>query len=234
MAKFLNTSATTYYLEELIKKCTGNLFLVSPFVKVAPRLRDLIVERAASGVDVRLVYGKTSLSAAEVDWLRGVDSIKTSYCENLHAKCYLTEAGGVITSLNLYEFSQVNNYEMGVYFSRRSDPEIFENAFEEIKRILRVSHAVDLTGDDEEGDLVLAEAVYEKLTTSKLAKQVGVSTESISKSLVESGYLELREGRQFITEAGKAAGGEFKFSKRFGPYFLWPPSVGEQLKNDAR
>ena len=25
-----------------------------------------------------------------------------------------------------------------------------------------------------------------------------------------------------LTDKGKAAGGEFRFSKKFGPYFLWP------------
>lgn len=234
MAKFLNTSATTYYLEELIKKCSKNLFLISPFIKVAPRLRDLIVERAVSGVDVRLVYGKKELSASEADWLCGVDSIKTSYCENLHAKCYLTESGGVITSLNLYEFSQVNNYEMGVYFSRKSDPEIFESAVEEIKRILRVSQAMNLAGDEASEEVVEAEIVYDKLTTSKLAQQMGVATDLLLKSLLAGGYLELREGKQFITDAGRAAGGEFKFSKRFGPYFIWPPGLADRLSGESK
>ena len=28
-----------------------------------------------------------------------------------------------------------------------------------------------------------------------------------------------------VTDAGKAVGGEFRMSQRFGPYFLWPDSV---------
>lgn len=32
MAKFLNTSGTTYHLEELIKKATDRLVLISPYL----------------------------------------------------------------------------------------------------------------------------------------------------------------------------------------------------------
>ncbi|WP_281383375.1 hypothetical protein [Pseudoxanthomonas broegbernensis] len=36
-----------------------------------------------------------------------------------------------------------------------------------------------------------------------------------------SGHLELRDGNYCLTDAGKQAGGEFRMSQRFGPYFLW-------------
>jgi len=31
--------------------------------------------------------------------------------------------------------------------------------------------------------------------------------------------------RMTDTESGKAVGGEFRMSKKFGPYFLWPSSL---------
>ncbi len=51
--------------------------------------------------------------------------------QNLHAKCYLNEKAAIITSMNLYDFSQVNNNEMGVYtklehVSLKSHPELNE------------------------------------------------------------------------------------------------------------
>ena len=39
MAKFLNTSATNYYLEELIKNTTERLIIISPFLKFNNRIR---------------------------------------------------------------------------------------------------------------------------------------------------------------------------------------------------
>ena len=43
--------------------------------------------------------------------------------------------------------------------------------------------------------------------------------------LVKAGLLELRESKPYITTRGKEAGGEFRMSPKFGPYFLWPDSL---------
>ncbi len=42
---------------------------------------------------------------------------------------------------------------------------------------------------------------------------------------MSAGHLELKDGKHYLTEAGKAAGGEFRMSPRFGPYFLWPETL---------
>ena len=61
-------------------------------------------------------------------WLEGLTQIKTSFRRNLHAKCYLNENEALLTSMNLYEFSEKNNDEMGVLVSeerRRPLPKDF-------------------------------------------------------------------------------------------------------------
>ena len=66
---------------------------------------------------------------------------------------------------------------------------------------------------------------YDKLTSSKIAKALGMKTTELTDRLVAKGLLE-RDGDQFkLTGAGKSAGGEFRFSKRYGRYFLWPKSM---------
>ena len=62
----------------------------------------------------------------------------------------------------------------------------------------------------------------DKLTTSKLAQKLGMKTAELLERFVTNGYLELREGKHYITAKGKEAGGEFRKSPRFGAYFLWP------------
>ena len=64
-----------------------------------------------------------------------------------------------------------------------------------------------------------------KLTTSKLAKALGVKTAELNERLIACGLLELRDEKTYITGAGKAAGGEFRMSPKFGPYFLWPADL---------
>ncbi len=101
MAKFLNTSATNYYLEELIKSASDRLLLISPFLKLNDRIKELLEDKNRLKIDVRIVYGKSELQPNEISWLNELSFIRTSFCKNLHAKCYINENSCIITSLNL-------------------------------------------------------------------------------------------------------------------------------------
>lgn len=227
MAKFLNTSATNYHLEELIKAARDRLILISPFLKLNDRIKELLADKDRLKIDVRIVYGKSELAPAEIEWLKGLTYVRTSFCKNLHAKCYLSEDACIVTSLNLYEFSMVNNNEMGVLISRATDIDLYRDAYEEAQRIIRISEEVRISLERiERGDEGLATptsptAEYEKLTTAKLAAKLGISTKEFQDKLVESGYLELRDGRHYLTSEGKSAGGVWRPGSG-GGYMLWP------------
>jgi len=224
MAKFLNTSATNYFLEELIKEARDRLILISPFLKLNDRIKELLSDKNRLKIDVRIVYGKSELQPAEMAWLQELTYIRTSYCKNLHAKCYMNEQLCIITSLNLYEFSQVNNNEMGVLIRRLDDVELYREAYEEAQRIIRVSEEVRISLERVAQDAdskVEDEEQTTKLTTSKLASKLGCKTNELLDRLVAGGCLELKDGKHFLTAKGKELGGEFRGSK-FGPYFLWP------------
>lgn len=236
MAKFLNTSATNYFLEELIKTAKDRLILISPFLKLNDRMKELLADKDRLKIDVRIVYGKSELQPEEINWLKELSYVRTSFCKNLHAKCYLNEELAIITSLNLYEFSQVNNNEMGVLIRRSDDAELYKDTYEEAQRIIRISDEVRITLErvstearadgDAKADSEEAADKAEKLTTSKLAQKIGIRTADLLDRLVTGGLLELRDGKHYITAKGKEAGGEFRMSPKFGPYFLWPENVG--------
>src|SRR6185312_17249592 len=226
MPKFLNTSATNYFLEELIKGAKDRLILVSPFLKLNDRIKELLADKNRLKIDVRIVYGKSELQPDEIRWLNDLSYIRTSFCKNLHAKCYLNEEICIVTSLNLYEFSQVNNNEMGVLIRRSEDAQLYHDAYEESQRIIRISEEVRISlarieqDSEDNGD---TETPGAKLTSSKLAKALGVkSTNALIEQLVGAGYLEAKDGKHYLTAKGKQAGGEFRMSPKFGPYFLWP------------
>ena len=44
MPRFLNTSATNYFLEELIKNARDRLILISPYLKLNARIKELLEE----------------------------------------------------------------------------------------------------------------------------------------------------------------------------------------------
>jgi len=225
MAKFLNTSATNYFLEELIKDAKDRLILISPFLKLNDRMKELLADKNRLKIDVRIVYGKSELQPEEINWLKELTYIRTSFCKNLHAKCYLNEELCIITSLNLYEFSQVNNNEMGVLIRRADDTDLYKDAYEEAQRIIRISDEVrislELVANESEVKSD-AEESPGKLTSSKLAQRLGLKTNEFIEKLVTTGHLETREGKPYLTTKGKEVGGEFRMSQKFGPYFLWP------------
>lgn len=230
MAKFLNTSATNYFLEELIKDAKDRLILISPFLKLNDRMKELLADKNRLKIDVRIVYGKSELQPEEINWLKELTYIRTSFCKNLHAKCYLNEELCIITSLNLYEFSQVNNNEMGVLIRRSDDAELYKDAYEEAQRIIRISDEVRISLErvaNEGENKPQAEESFDKLTSSKLAQKLGMKTNDFVEKLVVSGYLEARDDKHYLTAKGKEAGGEFRMSPKFGTYFLWP--VGFKL-----
>jgi phosphatidylserine/phosphatidylglycerophosphate/cardiolipin synthase-like enzyme len=225
MAKFLNTSATNYFLEELIKNAKDRLILISPFLKLNDRMKELLADKNRLKIDVRIVYGKSELQSEEINWLKELTYIRTSFCKNLHAKCYLNEELCIITSLNLYEFSQINNNEMGVLILRADDAELYKDAYEEAQRIIRISEEVRISLERvivEPEDKSEAGGKLDKLTSSKLAQKLGIKTHEFMDKLVTSGLFELKDGKHYLTAKGKEAGGEFRMSPKYGSYFLWP------------
>ena len=232
MAKFLNTSATNYFLEELIKGASDRLILISPFLKLNDRMKELLADKNRLKIDVRIVYGKSELQPQEIEWLRGLTYIRTSFCRNLHAKCYMNEELCIITSLNLYEFSQVNNNEMGILIQRSDDSQLYKDAYEEAQRIIRISDEVRISLErvtsepaangsptDSSDD---ADSANDKLPSGKLAQKFGMKTADLLNRATEHGYLVLNGNKHVLTPKGGTAGVEFVAKGRFGPYFLWP------------
>jgi phosphatidylserine/phosphatidylglycerophosphate/cardiolipin synthase-like enzyme len=232
MAKFLSTTGTNYHLEELIKSASDRLILISPFLKLNDRMKELLADKNRLKIDVRIVYGKSELQPLEIEWLRGLTYIRTSFCKNLHAKCYMNEEMCIITSLNLYEFSQVNNNEMGILIQRGEDSQLYKDAYEEAQRIIRISDEVRIslervssepeasTAEADKG--TDAEAAGDKLTSSKIAAKLGMKTTQFMDRATEQGFLALDGDKHVMTAKGEKAGVEFVAKSRFGPYFLWP------------
>lgn len=237
MAKFLNTSAITYYLEELIKNASERLVLVSPYLKLNNRIKELLEDKNRLKIDVRIVYGKSELSPNEAGWLKQLEFVRTSFCENLHAKCYLSEKGCIISSLNLYEFSQVNNNEMGVYLDRETDADIYRDTYEEVQRLIRISDevriAVDKVNTVEKVEKDEARGANERspagaatgmLTVPNLAKKLGIKRADLDAALLSAGYITVDGKEEVLTAKGHNTGAK-PMKGRFGNYILWPDSL---------
>ena len=145
MAKFLNTTGISYHLEELVKGTKEKLILISPYLRFTDRVKEHISNLNIQKKDIRIIYRENKLQLEENNWLESQIGVRTSICKNLHAKCYLNENEVIITSMNLYEFSQQNNNEMGIHFTKVNDPELYNDAFAEAQRLLTISEEIRVT-----------------------------------------------------------------------------------------
>lgn len=142
MAKFLDTTGVSYHLQQLINKANEKLVIISPYLKINERIKQSLEDKNRMKIDIRIVYGKNELHPDENNWLKSMTSIRSSFCKDLHAKCYLNENEAILTSMNLYEFSQVNNNEMGIHVEKVTDPELYKDIYEEAQRLIRISDEI--------------------------------------------------------------------------------------------
>jgi hypothetical protein len=232
MAKFLNTSAANYYLEEIIRLARDRLVLITPVLKLNDHVRELLEDKNQRKVEVHVAYEKNELLPEEITWLRGLSFVRTSFCRNLHAKCYLNEQFCIVSSLNLHELSSAKSNEIGVLVSKGDDGELFQSLSDEADRIIRISEEVRLSfekvrrlSEENAPDGAEDQESLGKLSTSRLAKKLGLKTQELTNHLVHLGAIEISEGRKQITPLGRRLGGELRVSARFGPYFLWPEAL---------
>lgn len=120
MNKFVQGSELNFALERLIKNANETLLLISPYIKLHSRIRDqLKLKKNFPELKISIVYGKSEKGAnriceEDLKLFRELPNIEICYEKNLHAKYYANENEGLITSMNLYDFSQNNNIEVGV------------------------------------------------------------------------------------------------------------------------
>ena len=150
MAEFLTTKGISYRLEEIIKNANELLVLISPYLDTDKRIKEFLADKDRANkdrakVEIHVIYGKTEPKPGEKDWLVSQASINLHYRENLHAKCYLNEHEALLTSMNLYEFSAVNNDEMGIIVSREKDPELYKKIRKESMWLIRTSEDIRVT-----------------------------------------------------------------------------------------
>ena len=124
MTEFLTRHGIVHHLHKIIANAEQELVLISPYIKADETTKELLKETKRS-TKIHVVYGKEKLRSEEESFLKDL-SINTTFRKNLHAKCYLNENEALLTSMNLYEFSQENNDEMGILVSKEQDPDLYE------------------------------------------------------------------------------------------------------------
>jgi phosphatidylserine/phosphatidylglycerophosphate/cardiolipin synthase-like enzyme len=116
MAELLpSTAAITSEIEKLINESNGEkLILITPYLRIARQFKDQIKDQINFKTNISVVVrADESHDPADINFLQEL-KINLYTHENLHAKCYVNHKTAIITSMNLYEYSQLNNTEMGI------------------------------------------------------------------------------------------------------------------------
>ena len=140
MSKFLTTAGVSHRLEEIIKNANERLILISTYFNVNNRVKELLEHKDRENINIRVVCRESKLAKSEKNWFDSLASVQTVFRKNVHAKCYLNENEALLTSMNLYEYSQVNNDEMGILVSRAENSDLYDSISKEADRLVELSN----------------------------------------------------------------------------------------------
>jgi hypothetical protein len=144
MAEFLTTNKSLSAIEDIITQAKRELVLISPYVQIPDKLSRKLKDATIRGVEITLVYGKKrELNSDVKEQLAELGNITVLYRDTLHAKCFFNEEQMVITSMNLYDFSEKND-EMGILLSISEDESLFRKAHDEAYSIVRSADKVKI------------------------------------------------------------------------------------------
>ena len=121
MATFLYDDDLNAEIGRVFREADQQLIIISPFIKLHSRLKDELKAKVnPHKVEITIVFGKNekrlekSLGPEEFSFLKELPNITIKYNERLHAKYYANERAAILSSMNLYDFSQNNNIEFGI------------------------------------------------------------------------------------------------------------------------
>lgn len=194
MAEFLTGEKLANEVYDIIFNASKRLLIVSPYIRLDDYFKNKVFtkHKTNSSLHIIVVFGKNeknptkSFRKEDFDYFRDFPNISVVYVPNLHAKYYANEKKGMVTSINLYDFSFKNNIEYGVLSQTKliGGTGIDRSAWDKTMSIIGGNNAIyirrpkfkkklwglskDYIGSDVELDLM------DELLNGKLSKKVNV------------------------------------------------------------
>ena len=242
MAEFITTAGISYRLEQLIKNTKDKLILVSPYLQFNRRVKINIEHLVLHKKDIRIIYRHNKLKIEESSWLEKQTGLRASFCKSLHAKCYLNETEAIVTSMNLYEYSQENNDEMGIYLTKENDAKLYSDIYQEVDRLLQISEEIRVSVKkvdkklNEKAEKTFSNIISQKIntssklvTTKQLSDLTGLSSRKINNWFSDNKLMYKKEGDWITTKKGQEIGGIEK-EGQWGKFIIWPSEISKNIK----
>jgi hypothetical protein len=122
-------------IDGIIENTKKHIHITSPYIKLDGHFKerfDLIKNNPS--IYLQILFGKNekdiyrSVKSEDLDYFKTFPNVSIIYEPLLHAKSYVNESEGIITSMNLYDYSAENNVEYGVVFGAKK---IAESVYED-------------------------------------------------------------------------------------------------------
>ena len=144
MAKFITGKELDEEISNIIWEAKDTLLIVSPYIKLDEYFKKLFDNHANNPkVHLVIVFGKNekqvskSLSKGDFDFFKKFLNVSIVYVPNLHAKYYANELKGIVTSINLYDYSFKHNIEFAIFsevilinFTKSADQQAWQTSWE--------------------------------------------------------------------------------------------------------
>ena len=110
-------------LSDLINESKDKLIIVSPYIKFNERIKDKLKSKfTKNNCQITILFGKSDKSQGDYfdtlnidsfNFLKSLPNVEIYYNQRMHAKFYANDFEYILTSMNLYDYSIHNNFEIG-------------------------------------------------------------------------------------------------------------------------
>lgn len=141
MASFLTTIGISSSIGQILRGATCQVGLVSPYIRLSDRAATQIRRADQAGKTLLVVYGKTDLPSKTREVFSSLQNLRLCYLADLHAKCFFNERELVVSTMNLYAFSEKNNREMGIRIRKNGESGLYGDVLREVNSMIESAEA---------------------------------------------------------------------------------------------
>ena len=141
--ELLNTTELNLEIENMFRKEKHFILILSPFLDLNEKIQAIL---SMSSAEVIILYREIKEHPNNKNQIKKIDDfvncmpkVKFFAIPNFHSKVYITSGILIITSLNLYEFSQINNFELGIVLKETSYNKMIGKLFEELQILFEMN-----------------------------------------------------------------------------------------------
>ena len=167
MAKFLTGHKLNAEIEEIFERAEEHLILISPYIKLHERYTSALLTKINDPkLQITIVFGKNeddisrSMKQEDFNFFKQFPNIEILYEKNLHAKYYANESTSILSSMNLYSYSQDNNIEAGVKTKSAGEDSFDAQAWEYFIRVIAQAELVFLKTPQYESKMMGLKKTY--------------------------------------------------------------------------